>query len=406
MLIAHIADYYDTFGGMKTHVDSLIEALLYEDIDSVVLVPQSTHKTGWDLAKPSILWVYVDKSCAKNFNDYSMINAVSSCLQDKGIDIIHAHTASGYYIGAYLALYMSLPLVFTMHGGWLYHAMPDCMGCDDLSFPNICNRCRVNPDNNSYISRANYIFLQHRMYLAVANKVIVLNKRSYDHCADFFKVPKDKLVYSHLWVDILPETEIQIKRKAMHQKMQHKGLTANKTILWVGTDRKFKRLDIALKAFEALLQEYECYLFIAGVSQEQVNARIDTSKTNVLKHVQAFGRLSSEELSYLYAGADVLWQPSVCESVSYVLLEAMANHLPCIAIRGLGNQDFLSDEENVLLVDKDDVDAFVEKTKYLFRNEAFKNKIVTTAKKTLLKTNTKDKCVAVIMEAYKEVTKK
>ena len=72
------------------------------------------------------------------------------------------------------------------------------------------------------------------------------------------------------------------------------------------------------------------------------------------------GEQTGSDLSRALASADVLLNPSITESFGNVTLEAMACALPVVAADATGTTSLVRDNENGLLVDPADIDAFAD----------------------------------------------
>jgi len=81
------------------------------------------------------------------------------------------------------------------------------------------------------------------------------------------------------------------------------------------------------------------------------------------------GQRSGDELSQIFASADVFVMPSDSETLGFVVLESMASGVPVVGARAGGIPNLIKDEENGYLVTPGDTDAFVEKISMLRENK-------------------------------------
>ncbi len=94
-------------------------------------------------------------------------------------------------------------------------------------------------------------------------------------------------------------------------------------------------------------------LVIAGAGPERRRIEAAISRLGLAGRVELAGALSREELSALYARADVFAMPSIRESFGIASLEARCAGLPVVAMRAAGSSDFLIDGTTALLADND-----------------------------------------------------
>lgn len=405
MTVIHIVDYFASVGGMKTHLYHLMDGLKKSGINSIVVAPQKSRETGWDDKESNILWVNILPSksySTQNSIFETIVEEIYPYLQNNTIDLIHGHTATGYTMGALLAYSLRCPIILTLHGGWVYFPTTPCTSCLALNYEKPCIKCEYFPDENPTMLSNNLNFLQRGMYLAAAHRILVLNDNTYSHCKSIFNVPSYKLGKVKHWVDIPDKDEIKPRRI---QARQHWSThTDSKVILWVGTTRPHKRFDIVYKAFTALaLENDDIELWVAGINVEEFSNYCLNTPPSILNRVRCLGLLEREEMCLAYSGADIFWQPSTWESVSYVLLEAMAYCLPCIAVAGLDNSDFLMDSENICLVPPNDYSSFVKVTNDMLLSPDRTTALRNNARSYVVNNHDRNDCMEEIIKQYKIV---
>jgi glycogen(starch) synthase len=115
-------------------------------------------------------------------------------------------------------------------------------------------------------------------------------------------------------------------------------------ILFVGRNDRRKGVDVLLEATGALIAEgAPVRLTLAGAENGAGGDR-----------VRFEGVVSDERLHELYAGADIVCQPSRYESHGIVLIEAMMFGKPIVATTGGGIPEVLEHEGNALLAEPGD----------------------------------------------------
>lgn len=126
-----------------------------------------------------------------------------------------------------------------------------------------------------------------------------------------------------------------------------------------------KNLETLFRIYDNMIAGgLPCNMVVAGdgVAAEQCRNR--------MKKAFFTGRLSHEELSVLYASADVFLFPSVSESYGNVVVEAMASGLPCVIAHGGGSKDFITQGLNGFTCEPYNADDYVDKIARLLNNKA------------------------------------
>lgn len=130
-------------------------------------------------------------------------------------------------------------------------------------------------------------------------------------------------------------------------------------LLFFGKVRRYKGLDVLLRAMPSVLEQIECELIIVGEfydSIERYRRLID--ELGIGRHVQVEDRyVANEEVADVFARADVLVLPYVSGSSSGVAQIALANAMPLIASTAGGLAEAVSDEVNGLLFPVGDAEA-------------------------------------------------
>jgi len=93
------------------------------------------------------------------------------------------------------------------------------------------------------------------------------------------------------------------------------------------------------------------------------------------------GYLRGEDLARAYASADIFVFPSANETFGNVVLEAMASGLPVVAPRSGGLLDHVTDGENGLLFDKEDISAMIAAVRTLISNPVLTARIAAAARR-------------------------
>jgi glycosyltransferase involved in cell wall biosynthesis len=143
-----------------------------------------------------------------------------------------------------------------------------------------------------------------------------------------------------------------------------------RTILFFGIVRKYKGLDVLLRAMPRALSEVDCRLIVVGEFYEPVekyNRLI--GELGLERSVTIENRyVANEEVPALFAAADVLVLPYLSATQSGVARIALANSLPIIASRTGGLSEVVIEKVNGLLFAPGDADALAECIIEYFKN--------------------------------------
>lgn len=159
-----------------------------------------------------------------------------------------------------------------------------------------------------------------------------------------------------------------------------------------------KNMAGLLCAFAALDGEPRLVIFGDGAERASLQNLAETE--GVSDRVEFRGHCCREELAEAYALADCFVLASRSETFGVAYIEAMASGLPVIATRCGGPEDFVA-EENGILVPTDDVDALAGAMEYmmLHRSEYDSAAIAASARERFAP----EKIAAQLTEIYKEI---
>lgn len=155
--------------------------------------------------------------------------------------------------------------------------------------------------------------------------------------------------------------------------------TENTSILYVGRLDDGKGLPDLLKA-HAEVSDTELYIVGDGRLADELKELSDRLGTR--DRVQFVGAVPHEDIDGYYAAADIFCLPSYHESLGMVNLEAMATGTAVISTRIDAIQEYLTHEENGLLIEPGDVDALVNSLKRLTEDDDFREEIARAGRAT------------------------
>jgi len=132
------------------------------------------------------------------------------------------------------------------------------------------------------------------------------------------------------------------------------------TLIFLGRLIDLKCVDLLIKAFSQLNEEYDAKLLIVGEGKERNSLEILSRELGIEQKVEFLGWVSQQDCPKLLYKSDVLVLPSVRECGGAVVLEAMAAELPVIAVNWGGPADYITPETGIL-IEPEQKDVFIDK---------------------------------------------
>ena len=226
-------------------------------------------------------------------------------------DIIHAHFTEMGYITAELVKEVRIPLIITEHSSLMLKSM-------------------------------------------ISDELKRIAMESY-HSADCVIAVSDSLkksIYQH--TGIVAEVVPNIVSAEFHcGRREHLGMK----YISVANLVHGKRIDILLRAFEQLAVVCkDVTLEIVGDGEQRDYLKRLAEDLHISDKITFHGILARQDIDALYKTCDCFVLPSAIETFGVAYIEAMAAGLPVIATRCGGPENFVT-EENGLLVDVNDIES-------------------------------------------------
>ncbi len=131
-----------------------------------------------------------------------------------------------------------------------------------------------------------------------------------------------------------------------------------------------KNLDALIKLYEYYQMKGDAVNFIIagdGIAKKELQQKMPKAYfLNMVGH---------DELSRLYASADVFFFPSDTETYGNVVVEAMASGLPCVVADGGGPKSYIEHGTTGLLCEANDTEAYYEAITKILKDSELQNKI-------------------------------
>jgi len=169
------------------------------------------------------------------------------------------------------------------------------------------------------------------------------------------------------------------EREAIRRRLR---LPEGRSILYVGRLSPEKRVLRLLDAVQPVLNEVrDVHLLLLGDGPERTAVEEKVDQLGLGARVRLCGTVDNV-WDYLTAG-DAFVLPSLTESLSLALVEAMAAGLPVITTRQTGAVDAVRDGENGLLIDLDDLDGLTAAMKKIFHHPEWAKQLGRNARRTV-----------------------
>lgn len=174
--------------------------------------------------------------------------------------------------------------------------------------------------------------------LRLADKIIAINRAEVHRLINFWKIPREKVVYIPNAVDTSFFKPIN-------------SMKIDNIVLYVGNLVKDKGVDVLIKAFLKCKKKIpELQLYVVGEGRLRPLLEKVLRLLGLSSSIKFLGRVTHEELIRLYNMASLTILPSKKEALPFVLLESMACETPVIATATEGAVDIISHGEDGFLV--------------------------------------------------------
>jgi glycosyltransferase involved in cell wall biosynthesis len=152
----------------------------------------------------------------------------------------------------------------------------------------------------------------------------------------------------------------------------------NVSLLWVAAFEPRKNFGLLLKALRMLPADIQWKLFVAGDGDWLAYWQGKVVESGLATKIKFLGQIPYHQMSEYYRQADIFVLPSLREGSPTVVIEAMANGLPVVALKLCGMASLLS-EDCGILVDVQSkaqmIKDFANAIERLSRNQALRYQI-------------------------------
>jgi 1,2-diacylglycerol 3-alpha-glucosyltransferase len=267
-------------------------------------------------------------------------------LEAAQYDLIHIHTPFvAHYLGLKLAKLLNIPCVETYHTffeDYLHHYLPWI------------------PKG---MARGLARFISKKQCNAV-DAIVAPSQPMLDVLREYGVSVKAEVIPTGLQESSFAEADSSAFRKKFSIPQKRPML------LYVGRVAYEKNIDFLLDMTRSLIARFpDVLLVITGEGPAEKHLHERVAKLHLIENVRFLGYLDrNTELNACYRAADVFVFASKSETQGLVLLEAMAQGTPVVAIAELGTASILVEGEGALIA-PDSVTVFADKVAVLLSDE-------------------------------------
>lgn len=333
MKILFISDvYFPRINGVSTSINTFAGQFKELGHEVTLIAPEYGIKTkdeAWIKRIPARN-IYFDPE--DKLMKYGQALDLLGELRREGYDLVHVHTPFvAHYLGRKLAHLLDVPCVETYHTffeDYLHHYLPFIPKSLAKSIARSISRRQCN-EVNAIIAPSQPMLDVLRLYGVKARAEVIptgLQAHSFD----------------------------EADGQAFRLKY---GIPANRPVaLFVGRVAYEKNIGFLLHMMvELKKRQPDALLVIAGEGPAEHSLKAKTKSLGLQDQVQFIGYLDRDtnELNACYRAADVFVFASTTETQGLVLLEAMAQGIPVVAIAELGTKSILIEGEGALIAPED-----------------------------------------------------
>jgi glycosyltransferase involved in cell wall biosynthesis len=346
MNILLISDvYFPRVNGVSTSIKTFTQQMQQMGHTVHLIAPEygiDTADEAWITRVPARN-IYFDPE--DKLMKMSEVMALVPKLQAMQFDILHIHTPFiAHYVGLKLAKLLNIPKVETYHTffeDYLHHYLP--------VIPQFLARGLARMISKSQCNQLDALVSPSQPMLDVL--------RSYG-----VNTPSQVVA-----TGLQPHSFAEADGQAFREKY---GISTQRPmLLFVGRVAHEKNIGFLLEVVRILADEVpDILLLITGEGPAEASLKKQVQQLGIQKYVQFLGYLDrNTELNACYRSADIFVFASKSETQGLVLLEAMAQATPVVAIAELGTASVLVEGQGARIVIENELD-FVEKIQGLLIN--------------------------------------
>lgn len=323
MRILKISDvYFPRVNGVSTSIDTFRRDLQALGHEVFLTAPRYPDAVAAEAGIERIGSRAVPKDPEDRIMNWRELNATLARCAGGRVDVIHIHTPFlAHYAGLRLARLRSIPVIATYHTlfeEYLHHYVPLLPRRMGRAFARGFSRSQCNQ----------------------LNAVVAPSQAMRDALLDYgVRQPIEVLPTG------LPEDRFRQGNGAAFR--QRHGISADRPLLlFVGRAAHEKNIGFLIHMMARVVQRQpRALLLIAGEGPAAESLQALAAQTGVSESIRFMGYFNRDtELQDCYSAADLFVFASLTETQGLVLLEAMAQSVPVVAIPRMGTIDILAPE--------------------------------------------------------------
>ena len=343
MNILFISDvFFPRVNGVSTSINTFASELKSLGHQVTLIAPaygDEDKPLDWVLRMPSHK-IYFDPE--DRLMNYGKLKALLPWVESKHFDVIHIHTPfTAHYVGIYFGKKLDIPVVETYHTffeDYLHHYLPFIPQLISRRLARTVSRRQCNAVDGIVSPSKPMLDVLKEYGIKTSAEVVATGLDD----SSFAKVDGESFRISH---------DIPL---------------AQPVLLFVGRVAHEKNIEFLLDMHVALIKKHpDALLVITGEGPAEDALKASVARLGLQNKVKMIGYLDrNHELIACYKAADVFVFASKSETQGLVLLEAMAQGTPVVALAELGTKSILIEGEGVLIA-KDDTHDFADKVSIL-----------------------------------------
>lgn len=167
---------------------------------------------------------------------------------------------------------------------------------------------------------------------------------------------------------------------------------------------KTKGIEYNIKALARLIKKHSnLHYYIIGAGVEEAYLKSLTESLNLTNYISFLGKKENKDVLKWVKACDIFSLPSYMEGFGVAYIEAMAQGLPVIGVKGEGISDIIINGENGLLIERQNLNSLEKALSYLIENPEKRTEIGEKAKALVLEYLTWDENAKKMVNIYNKL---
>jgi len=367
--------YPPILGGVEYSVFELVRRLRRLDHDVRVVTAGLT-----EIGLRDGVWRLPTLKIERSWGDVLFCPSILTALRKTPFDVVHAHTPRKLFAEA-VAFYRLL---------------------SKKKFPYIVSVRLINTSLTGFpaaLANAYHSTIE-RAVLQNAKYVIVQTKANKQYAIHNYGISPEK-------IEILPnavDTELYDPSRFRREETRRKySVEDNRVALFVGRLTTQKGLTYLLHAIPLVKRALPDVKFlVVGEGPEEEPLKREAARLGISSHIVFVGKVSHESIAEIYSIADVFVLPSLSESFSNVMLEAMAMQCPSIITKVGVASEILEDHKTAVLIEPRESEELASKIVELLTDRALANDLGFEARELVRKNYSWESIVKQSLSLYEK----